>query len=259
MEFGICAGPELAELARVAGFQYLDGTVGDVLKPNATEAEFEDAYAKVFAPSALPILNLACLLPGGMLVAGPEADIPKAVTYCTIAFQRAARVGIKTICFGSGNGRKCPDGWALDTAMKQILEFVSALAPAVKASGVKLAVENLRAAETNTLCKISDISALLDAVDSPEVGILVDGYHWYENSDSAQDVVKIGPRIFHTHIATSPSRFAPGEEAFDFTPFAAALAKSGYQGRMSVEAKINDKSEAGLSRMFETLDKAFNA
>lgn len=259
MEFGICAGPELAELARQAGFKYLDGTVGDVLKPNATEAEFEDAYANVFSPSVLPILNLACLLPGGMLVAGPQADIPKAVAYCTTAFQRAARVGIKTICFGSGNGRKCPDGWSMDTAMKQILEFVTALAPVVQASGVKLAVENLRAAETNTLLKVAEISALTQAVDSPEVGLLVDGYHWYENSDSAEDVVKIGSRIFHTHIATSPSRFAPGEEAFDFSPFAAALRKSGYQGRMSVEAKINDKSEAGLSRMFDTLNKAFNA
>ncbi len=258
MEFGICAGTELAEQARAAGFTYLDGTVGGVLNPNATESEFEDAYAKVYLSAALPVLNLAILLPGGMLVTGPEADIPKAVTYCTTAFQRAGRIGIKTICFGSGNGRRCPDGWAMDTAMKQILEFVSALAPAATASGVKLAVENLRSAETNTLCTIADISALLDAVDSPNVGILVDGYHWHENSDSAEDVAKIGSRIFHTHIATSPSRFAPGEEAFDFSPFATALAKSGYQGRMSVEATIKDKSDAGLKRMFETLNQAFN-
>lgn len=259
MEFGICSGTEIAEQARAAGFTYLDGTVGDVLKPNATESEFEDSYANNYAFAVLPVLNLAVLLPGGMLVTGPEADIPKAVAYCTTAFQRAGRIGIKTICFGSGNGRKCPEGWAMDTAMKQILEFVSALAPVATSSGVKLAVENLRTAETNTLCNVSDISTLLDAVVSPDVGILVDGFHWHENSDSADEVIKIGPRIFHTHIATSPSRFAPGEEAFDFSPFATALAKSGYDGRMSIEGKLNDKSEAGLKRMFDTLNAAFNA
>lgn len=259
MEFGICSGPELAMHARAAGFKYLDGTVGSVLNPNATQSEFEDAYAKVYAPSALPFLNLAVLLPGGMFVAGPEADIPKAVAYCTTAFQRAARIGIKTICFGSGNGRRCPDGWAMDTAMKQILEFVLAMAPVATASGVKLAVENLRTAETNTLGKLSEISDLLDAVNSPDVGCLVDGYHWRENSDSAEAVIKMGPRILHTHIATSPSRFGPGEETFDFSPFATALNKSGYRGRMSIEGTLNDKSEAGLKRMFDTLNKAFNA
>ena len=259
MEFGICAGPELAEQARAAGFAYLDGTVGGVLNPNATEAEFEDAYAKIYAPAALPVLNLTNLLPGGMLVVGPEADIPKAVAYCTTAFQRAGRIGIKTICFGSGNARKCPEGWAMETAMKQILEFVSALSPAVTASSVKLAVENLRTAETNTLGKLSEVSTLLDAVASPDVGCLIDGFHWNENSDSAEDVIKMGSRIFHTHIATSPSRFGPGEEPFDFSPFANALAKAGYRGRMSIEGKLNDTSEAGLKRMFVTLNKVFNA
>ncbi len=259
MEFGICAGPELAEHARAANFTYLDGSVGSILNPYATESEFEDVYAKLYAPAALPILNLISLLPREMRVAGPNADIPKAVAYCTTAFQRAARIGIKTISFGSGNARKCPEGWAMETAMKQILEFVSELAPVVTASGVKLAVENLRTAETNTLCKTREISALLDAVDSPDVGILVDGFHWNENSDSAEDVAKMGSRIFQTHIATSPSRFGPGEEPFDFSPFATALAKSGYNGRMSIEGKLNDTSESGLKRMFNTLNEAFNA
>lgn len=256
MEFGICSGPDIADMAREAGFTYLDGSVGDVLKPTGTEAEFEDSYAKLSA-AVLPTQNLNCLLPGGLFVAGPDADIPKAVAYCTIAMQRAGRIGIRTICFGSGNGRRCPEGWPMETASKQIRKFVSELAPVVKAAGVKLAVENLRTAETNTLCKIADISKLLDEVASPAVGILIDGYHWKENADSAEDVVKISSKIFHTHIATSPSRFAPGEETCDFSPFAGALRKAGYTGQMSIEGKLNDKSVAGLRKMLETLKLAF--
>ena len=45
MEFGICSGPEIADAARAAGFTFIDANFGDLVKPAASQAEFEDAYA----------------------------------------------------------------------------------------------------------------------------------------------------------------------------------------------------------------------
>lgn len=258
MEFGICMTPDGAELARNAGFTFIDQTVAAVVMPAASDAEFEDAWAG-HARAALPTLNLNCLLPAGIFVAGPQADIAKAVDYCSIAFERAGRIGIKTICFGSGNGRRCPEDWPMARAIEQINEFVAALLPAVEASGVKLVVENLQASETNTLNKVADTVALVSPFGSSALGVLVDGFHWHRNADSAEAVIAAGPHILHTHIATYQTRLGPGFEPCDFSSFAAAMAGARYAGKMAVEGGLSDRSQAGFQLMFDTLNQAFNA
>ena len=257
MEFGICMKPEQSERARKAGFSFIDQTVAAVVMPDATDAEFEYAWAE-HSRAALPTLNLNCLLPGGLFVAGPQAELAKAVDYCSLAFQRAGRIGIKTICFGSGNGRRCPEGWPMARALEQIQDFITKLLPVVEASGVKLVVENLQASETNTLNKVTDIVDLVSRFDSLAVGILVDGFHWSRNNDTAEAVAAAGSRIFHTHIATYQTRLGPGLEPCDFSSFAHALASSGYSGRMAIEGGLQDQSEATFQRMFATLSEAFN-
>lgn len=257
MEFGICSGPDIAEAARAAGFTFIDANFGDLLKPAASQAEFEDAYARRYASAALPVRDTNCLLPGGYCVAGPQADIPKAAAYCATGLARAGRIGIKTVCFGSGTARNCPDGWPLEQALRQIRDFVAAIAPAARDAGIKLVVENLRVAETNTLNMLADIGALLDDLGDPDVGMLVDIYHWTLNGDSARQIVKNGARILHTHVSTIANRRAPGEEPCDYAPFAAALARAGYRGNMAIEGGIADKSEPALRKAFEILSAAF--
>jgi Xylose isomerase-like TIM barrel. len=259
MEFGLCSGTQLAEAAKAAGFTYLDGTVGDVIMPNATEAEFEDSYAQRFAGAALPLRNLAVLLPGSIRLAGPDANTGEAIEFVGMVFARAKKIGLRSIAFGSGGARKCPEEWDKAKAVGQITAFVAGIAPAVKASGVKLGIENLRFAETNTLNMLAEVADVIDAAGAgAEIGLLVDGYHWNENADTAAALARIAGKIHHAHIATSPSRWAPGEEPTDFAPFAKLLKAAGYNGMMSVEAAINDSSPEGLARIHATLDAAFN-
>jgi hydroxypyruvate isomerase len=42
------------------------------------------------------------------------------------------------------------------------------------------------------------------------------------------------------HIATVPSRLAPGAEPCDFSRFFRALVNANYTGRISIESKLND-------------------
>ena len=264
MRFGLCADIQISEAAKAAGFTFIDGSVGDVIMPAASEAEFEDAYAARFTHSALPLLNLAVLLPGSIRLAGADATpVAQSASYVANVFRRAAKIGIRHIAFGSGGPRKCPDGWDKAKAFAQIAEFVAAIAPAVKESGVALGVENLRFAETNTLNYLSEIADLIDAAGVADadsgIGFLADGYHWNENKDDTAAAARLAGKIRHTHIATSPSRWAPSEEPTDFAPFAALLKSAGYDGLMAVEAKINDQSPENLVRIFKALDDAFNA
>lgn len=95
------------------------------------------------------------------------------------------------------------------------------------------------------------------SVDSKWIAVLVDRSHWLNESDSTAGTGKSGTFILHTHIATAPSRFAPGEEPCDFRAFATALAGGGYRGKMAVECKFQDRSPEGLRRVHDTLANAF--
>ncbi|NLB69075.1 MAG: sugar phosphate isomerase/epimerase [Lentisphaerae bacterium] len=256
MVFGICSGPEIAQAAKDAGFGFLESSVAAILKPGSSEAEFEDSIADVLN-SQLPITNLNVLLPGGMIIAGPEADIAKAVAYCTIALQRAKKIGIESICFGSGTARRCPEGWKKEDATSQIREFLSELAPVATGLGVPLTIENLNTTETNMLCTVAECADMARSVNSPGVLILVDGYHWMKDSDIVESIIENGDLIGHTHIATIPSRAAPGLEPCDFSAFADALRDSGFNGKMSIEGRIDDKSAEGLKSALETLNSIF--
>lgn len=256
MKFGVCHDTTLAGIIKDAGFEFLDMSVGGFAMPDASEAEFEDNFAKI-KDSALPVLNLNCLLPGRMRLAGPDANTGEAVEYCANAFARAGRAGIKTICFGSGGVRKSPDGWPKDRAFSQICEFLRELSPAVQESGVKLVVENLNYSETNMLNMVSETLEAADSAQTPCIGILIDAYHWARNQDTSEAVSGACSRTYHTHIATYANRIAPGQEDCDFSGFARALRSGGYDGTMSVEAGLGDKSPEAFRKMFSVLKSFF--
>ena len=77
-------------------------------------------------------------------------------------------------------------------------------------------------------------------VDHTNVGLLVDGYHWALERESADDIVAAGPLLCHAHIATYQTRLAPGAEPCDFGPFFQALKEGGYDGRISIEGQWDD-------------------
>jgi sugar phosphate isomerase/epimerase len=69
--------------------------------------------------------------------------------------------------------------------------------------------------------------------------LLADAYHMLKDNDPMQAIVEHSAVIRHTHIATLPSRSAPGAEPCDLLPFFQALAQAGYDGRISVEGKLS--------------------
>lgn len=257
MIFGICSGPELANAAAEAGFDYLDATVEWAVCPKEPDPVFQARSLEIFS-LPIAIRNLTCLLPGDYALCGPEAMTEKAIHYTSTALRRAATLGIRTVAFGSGWSRKSPDGWPLEKAFEQITAFVRGVAPVAELVGVTLVVENLRAAETNMLNTVDECARLVRAVDSPAVRILVDGYHWATEQDSPESIIRNSGLIRNLHLATTAQRKAPGDEPCDFTPFADAVRASGYNDTLSIECSIADKSPAGLRKIYTILNDTFN-
>ncbi len=247
MKFGVCGGMDLAPLAAAAGFDYIEGSVGGVLKPREPREAFEAGLAELQA-SPIPMKALNCFIPGDLRVTGACADLDALEFYATTAFERARQAGVETIVFGSGGSRKVDEGWAHARATEQIIAFLKRIAPAASAQGVTVVIEPLQRKECNIITTVGEGARIARAVDEAAIQLLVDGYHWSADGDSAEGIAANGDLLRHAHLATLPNRKAPGVEPFDFGPFFRALAKAGYDGRVSIEG--------GFDRTVEVLSHA---
>ena len=251
MKLGICGGPDLAAVAADAGFDFLEWTVGALLRPREDEAAFVTARAALTGV-ALPCPVVNCFIPGNMKITGPAVDLDALCAYAQTAFARAQRAGVSMIVFGSGGARQVPPETPLGRATDQIVEFCRRIAPLAQTHGVTVVVEPLNRAECNILTSVDEAAAVVRAVAHPHIRLLVDAYHWGKDSDSLAGIVQNGDLLAHVHIATIAKRLCPGEEACDFGPFFAALTQARYSGAVSVES-LSPNLAAQLPRAVQTL------
>jgi sugar phosphate isomerase/epimerase len=87
---------------------------------------------------------------------------------------------------------------------------------------------------------------LVEAVGAPNAGILLDSFHWYCASETAEDIKALDvDRIVVVHLADAPDRpmseqvaferELPGNGVADLKGFCRALAEMGYDGSVTCE------------------------
>lgn len=239
MQYGVCGAPPLAASAALAAFDFAEWSVEAILKPREPASAFLTALEEARA-AKLPYPVLNCFVPGDLKITGPQVNATELQTYVTTVFERAEQAGVEVIVFGSGGARRIPEGFEPEAAHDQLVRFGAMLAPIAARHGVTVVVEPLNRQECNVLTTVRECAALVREVAHPGLRLLVDAYHLLRDNDSYDDIVAHGDLLAHVHMATVPNRLAPGAEPCAFMPFFAALAKAGYNGRISIEGTIPD-------------------
>jgi sugar phosphate isomerase/epimerase len=256
MRFGVCGGPEMAETAAVAGYDYFEWGVQALLKPREPRAAFLDARARA-ASAALPCEACNVFLPADLKIVGPVVDTPAIDTYVRTACERAAEARLATIVFGSGGARRIPDGFPRERAMDQIHAFLELAARHAESAGITIVVEPLRRQECNVLNTVDECAEVVRKARSPAIRLLVDDYHWAHNGETAASIEQQAPLFRHMHVSTKPNRRTPAAEPCpDLEAFLATVRKIGYGGRISIEASIQNPAAelpAALRLMKEQL------
>jgi sugar phosphate isomerase/epimerase len=145
----------------------------------------------------------------------------------------AARFGAPVIV-GLVRGSRTAEG---DTAgaMRLIVRAVRECADLAASLGTSLVVEAINRYETTFLNTCQETLGLLELVDRPNLGVLLDLFHMnIEEVSLPAAIEQAGEKLAYLHLVDS-NRWAPGQGHLDYPPVLRALENVGYEGWVSAE------------------------
>ncbi len=221
------------------------GASFDALRPRLLESTTPARAANVFLPGDLPVV-------------GPAVDQVRIEAYVAEAMARLAGLGVGVLVFGSGKARSIPDGFDRATALDQLEAFTRLAAAAAAGSGVVLAIEPLRRAESNVLNSVREAGAFVRERQIGDARVLADLYHMQEEGEDFGALDDCADLLAHTHVADS-GRTPPGQGDWDLQGFLERLRAVGYVGACSIECIWSDfaaEAPAAVAHMRSVAERA---
>jgi D-psicose/D-tagatose/L-ribulose 3-epimerase len=119
---------------------------------------------------------------------------------------------------------------------------------------LKFAVEPLNRFQGYALNTVAQGLELLDAVDCPQLGLLLDLFHMnIEEKDVIKAFLQASNHCFHIH-ACAKDRGTPGSDSFAWGHWFKALQTIDYQGWVTIESfNFEDKELANGARLWRTV------
>lgn len=241
IRIGVCASPERILDVERMGFDYIEGNLAALA--DMSEAEFESLVSLVDS-ATIKVETYNCLLPGRLKLTGPDVNAGALHEYFDTAFERAKRLGGQVVVFGSGGSRGVPEGWPMDVAWRQIVNFLRLVERHCVDHDITIAIEPLRRFECNIINMVSEAMALASIVQLPHIKVLGDTYHMAMGHEPLSNLTAAGSMLAHVHTANSIGRVFPKpDDGEDYRAIFAALEQGGYDGRVSIEGGANDFEE----------------
>ncbi|HEX6349635.1 MAG TPA: TIM barrel protein [Candidatus Dormibacteraeota bacterium] len=237
LEIGCCAGAgDLAVLRETPGVDFVELPVARALM--GEPADYGRLVERI-GSLGLAVRAANILLPPELKVVGPEADHEQLAAYSATAFDRAARLGIQVIVFGSGRSRSVPPGFELDRALDQFEAAVRLVLGQAVRQGMTLAVEPLHSSETNLLTSLAQSASFLRERDLAGARLTADIWHMLCEGEDLSALAAAADLVAHAHVAAA-ERWAPGRAPDEIEAFLRCLHDAGYTGACSIECRWSD-------------------
>lgn len=236
MRIGICTNPEKI-VATMAGLDYIEGSVPDLLCPREGEEKFAARLAALGAAKA-PVEAANLFIPPDLKCTGPAANDEALDAFVATVMARAAKVGLRTIVFGSGGSRNVPDGFDRAQAADQLVAHMKRWGPLAAKASVTIALEPLF--DSNIVTTLAEGAGLVGRVNHPSIRLLCDTFHMIKQNDPPEAIRAAKGLIAHVHVAEGDGRGPLGAVGEDQRAYFRALKDIGYSGRVSIEATWKD-------------------
>ena len=240
MRFGICTSPEHIAEAKALGFEYVELAASSLLTlPAETLEEIRKA--------PLPVETFNVLFPGTIRLIDGSTD-EEIRAYLDATFKIVHDLGGQLVVFGSGRSRNIPAGVPFDKAFDRLVEVTQMICDAAAPYGITVAVEPLRFDETIIIHTLTEGALLAHAADRENARLLADLYHMHANNEILS-LIDVAPKLAHIHISAIGRGVPIPEEAPYYQEFFDHLRTNGYDGRISIESRMEDfstEAAAGL-------------
>ncbi|MGE5645365.1 MAG: sugar phosphate isomerase/epimerase family protein [Acidobacteriota bacterium] len=245
--------PEFAHLAHRTGYAGVDPNMGKIMAEgvDSTRSFFRELHLK---PSALDF---------PVVFNKDDAAFESSLKNLEPAAQFARAIGCPRMLtwIMSSTGRP------KDEQRKIYKDRFTTAARILARSGVRLGLEFLGPLHIRKSAKYEFIWRMDEMTEfakecGPNVGLLLDAWHWHHAGATPGDIVKAGKdRIVHVHLADAPdlppeqirddARLVPGEGVVNWKGFFGALKEIGYKDGLSPEifGRLKDKTPEDAARI----------
>jgi sugar phosphate isomerase/epimerase len=187
-------------------------------------------------------LRVSSVLRGGMFPAASAAERQARIDDNRHAVDEAAALGADVLVLVCG---PAPDK-DIAAAREMVRAGIAALLPYAQERGVKLGIEPLHpmfAADRSVIVTLAEANALIEAFESPFLGLLADVYHIWWDPDLEAQIARAAGRIFGFHVndwlVPTPDvlmgRGMMGDGVIDIQRIRAMVEAAGYDGPIEVE------------------------
>lgn len=146
----------------------------------------------------------------------------------------------------AGRAPQPHDDAAIAARAARTIEGLATLAPHAQSAGVVFGLEPLNRFETDIVCTTRQGIEVVDAVDHPGLGLMLDTFHMAMEERSIADAIRAaGPRIVHFQ-ANENHRGYPGTGQVPWPEVMHALTETGYTGPISLEPFRRDDHRVAL-------------
>ena len=241
IQIGACAPFTDAAFVHSVGGNNIES--GFAVYAQKTDAEFDRELSALLA-SPLRCVSMNGMIPGGYTLYGDEAQTKAVCDFVRHGMERAAKVGCKSICFGSGGARNVPEGMSREEAADRLAAITARFCAIADEYGIKIAIEPLFTKATNFIHTLADAYDVIRRVpECKNLGINVDMFHMCDANEDFSELVKYKDYVFNVHISEPGTlRFPKPDTVHEQTyiRFFTALKQADYTGNVSIEALTDD-------------------
>lgn len=237
MRYGVCTSLDNAKFLKETGFDYIELNASKTMK--LSEEEIRNGQA-LLADLDLKAESWNVLFPKTINIVDGSYSEDELKALDEKIFSMIEGFGGKIAVFGSGKVRTCPEGADFAACYRRLVRAVKLTGKVAQEHGVEIVIEPLSRAETNLINTLEEGAILAENADEKNVSLLCDYFHVMKNADSLSYISVLKP-FRHIHIAAADGRKYPlTREGEQYEELFAQLAKTGYDGRMSIEGKTDD-------------------
>lgn len=218
------------------GFDYVEVALNWMQKLSLEERrEFE----KSLSVHKMPVYAFNAFFGSEVRLLGEGVNFAETERIARENVNFASAYGAKIVVIGSAGARAIPEGYTETDAAEALGAVVNLTADLCAEQGIAVCVEPLRRSETNYINTVLDGLKFAEELGNPNVGCLVDFFHFHENGEDLETIRALKGTLVHAHLARpNPDRLSPkAEDEPILRQWMASLAEIGYDKALTLECR----------------------